>query len=224
MELPATLDIVWIGKHSNGHAYTIASTPSYLASLLLGLVAICTKGHEQQRLRKFLGRVLWASRPGHAAVPVLAGAYTWLTWGSANARHTPKAVARGITEAIAINFTLWRAARTPTHGERWFVDAAPFKSVYVIGHTVGYRLSQAPAGVRSHQVAELYGLQRVIKLVAYRHCQDVEILGDNLATLQQVVHQCARVPLRPQQRILRRIHHTMRWSGVAPRIYWGASE
>ena len=52
----------------------------------------------------------------------------------------------------------------------------------------------------------------------------MEIVGDTLATLQQVVHQRARAPLRHQQRILQRIHHAMRRGHVRPRIYWVASE
>ena len=50
-----------MGKHVNAHTCTTRSDPGYLASLLLGLVATCTKGYEQQRPRRLLGRVLWAS-------------------------------------------------------------------------------------------------------------------------------------------------------------------
>ena len=116
---------------------------------------------------------------------------------------------------------------THGYGTCWFVDAAPHKSLYVIGMwgaDLGCRIWQAPAWVQSQQVAEPYGLQPAIKLAAYRGQTEVEIVGDNLATLQQVVHQHARAPLRHLQRILRRIHHAMRWGHDRPRIYWVASE
>ena len=132
-------------------------------------------------------------------MPFLVGAYVWLQWGPTKAKHTPKAVARGVAKAIAITFTPRRAAHTPADGDRWFMDAAQYKSFYVVGlwgANVGYRLWQAPAWVRSQQVAELYGLQEAIKLAEYRKCRDIEIVGDNLATVKQVVHQCARAPLR----------------------------
>ena len=86
------------------------------------------------------------------------------------------------------------------------------------GADLGYRIWQAPHWVRTQQVAELYRLQAAIKLAAYRGQTDVEIVDDNLATLQQVVHQRVRAPLRHQQCILRRVHHAMRWGRVKPRM------
>ena len=79
-------------------------------------------------------------------------------------------------------------------------------------------------GVRSQQVAKRYGLHQAINLAAHRGCQDIGIVGDNVANLQQVVQQRVRAPLRCQQGILRRIHHALRWGGVSPRIYWVASK
>ena len=75
------------------------------------------------------------------------------------------------------------------------------KALYVVGmwgKDLSYRIRQAPAWVRSQQVAELHGLQAAIKLGAYRGHPDVEIVGANLGTLQQVVHQRARAALRHQ--------------------------
>ena len=72
-------------------------------------------------------------------------------------------------------------------------------------------------------MAALYGAQGAIKPAAYRGQADVQIVGDHVATLQQVVHQRAQAPLRHQQRILRRIHHAMQWGRVGSRIYRLAS-
>ena len=102
------------------------------------------------------------------------------------------------------------------------MDAAPYKSLFVVGlwgQDLAYCVWQALTWVRTQQVAELFRLHQAIKLAAYRDHTDIDIVGDNLATLQQVVQQRARAPLQHQQRILRRIHHTMRWSGVTPRMY-----
>ena len=52
----------------------------------------------------------------------------------------------------------------------------------------------------------------------------VDVVGDELVTLQQVVQQRTRAPMRHQQRILRRLHHTLRRSGVTPHMYRVASE
>ena len=76
----------------------------------------------------------------------------WLEWRPATCRRTPQAVARGISEAIAIAFTPLTAATTPSDGTRWFFDAAPHKSPYVIamwGKDLGCRIWQAPAWVRT---------------------------------------------------------------------------
>ena len=78
---------------------------------------------------------------------------------------------------------------------------------------------QAPTWIRSQQSAELYGLHAAIKLATYRRLSGLDIVGDNLATLMQITHMRAGAPLRAQQRIVRRAHHTLRWSGVQPRLY-----
>ena len=70
------------------------------------------------------------------------------------------------------------------------MDAAQYKSFYAVGmwgRDIGYRMHQAPARFRSQQVAELYGPHMAVKLVAYRRVRDPDIVGDNLATLLQVV-------------------------------------
>ena len=46
-ELTPSLEVLWMWKHVNGHDYTITSEPGYLALLLLGLVAMGTKGYQQ---------------------------------------------------------------------------------------------------------------------------------------------------------------------------------
>ena len=57
-ELTPTPEIQWMGKRINGTDYTISPEAEYMASLLVGLVALLTKGYRQQRLRRLLGRVL----------------------------------------------------------------------------------------------------------------------------------------------------------------------
>ena len=77
-ELTPTPEIQWMGKRINGTDYTISPEPEYMASLLVVLVALLTKGYHQQRLQRRPGRILWASRPGNTTMPFLAGAYPWL--------------------------------------------------------------------------------------------------------------------------------------------------
>ena len=87
------------------------------------------------------------------------------------------------------------------------------------GEDLGYRLWQAPVWVRSQQAAELYGLYEAVKLAAYKNLRGLGVVADNLATLTQVTHMRAKAPLRAQQRIVQREQHTLRWSGVVPRLY-----
>ena len=104
----------------------------------------------------------------------------------------------------------------------WVLDAAPYKSLFVVGlwgQDIGYCMWQTPNWVQTQQVAELFGLHEAIKLAACRGKHDIDIVGDNVATLQQVTHQRARAPPRLHQRILPNVHHTMRPSGVTPRMY-----
>ena len=44
-ELTPTPEIQWMGKRINGDEYRILSEPDYLASLLMGLVGLVTKGY-----------------------------------------------------------------------------------------------------------------------------------------------------------------------------------
>ena len=59
--------------------------------------------------------------------------YASMQWMPSAAKHTPPAVARGISEAIAIALRPRRAPCIPSKGTRWFVDAAPYKSLFVVG-------------------------------------------------------------------------------------------
>ena len=226
-ELEVMDHIQWMGKHIDVSSHTLCSDTSYLAALVMSWISLCTTGYTQRGLRRILGCVPWASRPGHTAVPFLAGAFAWLQWGMTSSKHTPHAVARGLAEAITPCFRPWRAAEPPQEGPRWFVDTAQHKGVYVVGlwrANTGYRNRQAPAWLRSQHSAELYGLHEAIKIAAYRRLKGIDVVGDNLATLTQIMHMQARAPLRAHHQIPRCVHHTLRWSCVQPRMYWVVSQ
>ena len=118
----------------------------------------------------------------------------------------------------------------PVHndtGRTVYVDAAQSSGGYVAGmiHTTGdCRVWRAPPWIRNQQAAELFGLERVLKVAAYTGSQHTKVVGDNLASLIQVVQGRARIRAPAQQRLLRRIAHCLRWSGLQAQVSWVASE
>ena len=144
-------------------------------------------------MRQFLGKALWATRPSNSAMPFLAGAYAWSVWGPPMSKYTPPAVLRGMMAAVAMGARPWRAPPPlPVHndtGRTVYVDAAQSSGGYVAGmiHTTGdCRVWRAPPWIRNQQAAELFGLERVLKVAAYTRSQHTKVVGDNLASLIQV--------------------------------------
>ena len=135
-------------------------------------------------MRQFLGKALWATRPGNSAMPFLAGAYAWSVWGPPMSKYTPPAILRGMMAP---------PPPPPVHndtGRTVYVDAAQSSGGYVAGmiHTTGdCRVWRAPPWIRKQQAAELFGLERVLKVAAYTRSQHTKVVGDNLASLIQVV-------------------------------------
>ena len=73
-ELAPSTTLQRMGKHIDGHNYMVRCDTAYLASLIVGVPAICTTGYHQRQLRQLLGRILWAPRPGSCAMPFPATA------------------------------------------------------------------------------------------------------------------------------------------------------
>ena len=122
-----------MGKHIDGAGHTICSDTSYLAALVTSWISLCATGYTQRGLRCILGRILWASRPGNTAMPFVAGVFAWMQWGPTSSKHTPPAVAHGLAEAITLCFRPWHAVEPSQERPRWFVDAAQYISMYVVG-------------------------------------------------------------------------------------------
>ena len=100
--------IQWVGKEIDGHQHTIASSAPSVSSLIVSWVRLATSQYRQKRMRQFLGKALWATRPGNSAMPFLAGAYAWSVWGPPMSKYTPPAVLRGMMAAVAIAARPWR--------------------------------------------------------------------------------------------------------------------
>ena len=105
--------IQWVGKEIDGHQHTIASSAPSVSSLIVSWVRLAASQYRQKRMRQFLGKALWATRPGKSAMPFLAGAYAWSVWGPPMSKYTPPAVLRGMMAAIAMAARPWRAPPLP---------------------------------------------------------------------------------------------------------------
>ena len=97
------------------------------------------------------------------------------------------------------------------------MDTAPHAHGYVAGmvtESSHSRVWHAPLWIRNQRAAELFGPEQVIKLAACEKSAHAWLVGDNPAALLQVVQGKARVRAPAQQRLLSRITHCLRWSGL----------
>ena len=81
--------ITWMGKHLDGLCGTVSTGASYLVGIVVLWLNLCTRGYHCQPLRRLLGKLQWALRPGRGAAPFLAGPYAWLHRGPPVAKCTP---------------------------------------------------------------------------------------------------------------------------------------
>jgi hypothetical protein len=222
-----TQAIQWMGKSLDGTNHSIANLPAMLASLVRLWLRLATLGYSQRTLRRLIGKLIWATRPGRAASPFLAGSFSWLHWGPFRSKFTPPKILRGLLEAIAIAFHPWFGQPCPGSSETWYVDAArQFHSFYVgLWAPPGkLRITQCPPWVKSQQAAELFAVEFAIRVAAYEGKRALSVATDNMAAVFSTLHTKASTKLHAQNRILRRMQHLMRWACLHVSISWVPSD
>ena len=99
-----------------------------------------------------------------------------------------------------------------------YVDAAEWKSTYMVGvwsDEARARLWEAPATVWNQQAAELSGVEKAVKMAAYRGMKKLNLGVDNLAAVWAVLSRRSKIHHRDRATMVRRIQQTLRWSGMA---------
>jgi hypothetical protein len=218
-----TQAILWMGKLLDGNQLSIANTPAMLAALVRLWLRLATLGYHQRTLRRLIGKLIWATRPGRAASPFLAGCFAWLHWGPTRSKFTPPKVLCGLLEAIAIACHPWCGQPSPPFPHPWYVDAAKqFHSFYagLWAPPDKLRITKCPSWVKSQQAAELYAIECAIRLAAYEGRRAISIATDNQAALFSTLHSKASTKLLAQNRILRRMQHLLRWACLHVSISW----
>jgi hypothetical protein len=241
-----TQKMSWMGKELDIVQGSIAATPMSVAGVILLFARLASKGYRKNWIERLIGKIHWLARPAKGGLSFLAGPTAWKTWGPEKSAYTPPKVLSALMESIAFAIHPWmpdpevtkkEVARsgegtrlggaTPRDGQ-WYVDAAKMRGgayyAGLWGEVVGTRVWRAPAWVRSQQQGELFGLEMGIKLAAHRGLKKVHIVGDNVGTLFQALKGRAGIGFRVQNRILRRITHTLRWSKLRLGLSWVGSK
>ena len=102
-----------------------------------------------------------------------------------------------------------------------YVDAAEWKSTYMVGvwaDDAGARLWEPPPTVWNQQAAELLGVEKVVKMAAYRGMKELNLGVDNWAAVWVLLNRRSKIHHRDRAAVVRRIHKTLRWSGLALRL------
>ena len=218
-----TQAIQWMGKLLDGTHLSITNLPSYCSDVVRLWLRLATSGYCQRTLRRLVGKLVWATRPGRAAAPFLAGCFAWLHWGPCQARFTPPKVLRGLLEAISIALHPWVAEQHRESGPIWFVDAAKqFHSFYVgmWAKACPIRILKCPPWIKTQQAAELFAIECAIRIAANQGQRSITVTTDNIAAAHSTLHRKASVSLVAQNRILRRIQNLLRWSDLHVSLAW----
>ena len=82
----------------------------------------------------------------------------------------------------------------------------------------GARLWEAPATVWNQQAAELSGVEKAVKMAAYRGMTRLNLGVDNLAAVWAVLGRKTKIHHRDRATTVRKIQQMLRWSGLALRL------
>ena len=114
-------------------------------------IKLATLGYCRKTLRRLPGKLAWADRPSRETSPHTSGPLAWV-------KYTPSKVLKALGQAIATTIGPWVAnSRTVGEEVRMYVDAAEWKSTYMVGlwsDKAGARLCEAPVTVWNQQAAE----------------------------------------------------------------------
>ena len=193
--------VKWMGKVVGGDQGGVQNALALQAHLVCCWLRLATTGYSDKGLRRMLGKPQWALRPGRGAQPFLAGAYRWLNQGPSTAKCTPPKVLRGLMEGIACALVPW-----VPHG------------------ALGMRIKRLPGWVATQQAAELAGIVETVRTGAYGRVQFLRIYGDNMSSLFSAMKGRAATACDAQNRLLRQLQHTLRWSGAVVELLWVKGE
>ena len=223
----------WMGKDVDLRGRRVAPAASAVAAVVAAWVRLALKPYTDVALRQLLGKLGWLGRPGNLGGCFLAGARSWLRWGPRWAWRTPPAVVRGLCEAMAQCYRGWELDTTSAGpAVRVFVDAARCALTtganpsYCVGSwgPGGADLALCPAWVTTQQAAELWGTLVALDDAHARRARRLVLVGDNMGALAQLLWGRAGAGRVQQQRILRRIAHRLRWTGLQVTLCWVQSE
>ena len=99
-----------------------------------------------------------------------------------------------------------------------YVDAAEWKSTYMVGvwsDEAGARVWETPATMWNQQAAELSGVEKEVKMAAYRRKTKLHLGIDNLAAVWAVLGRKSKIHHRDRASTVRRLQQTLRWSALA---------
>ena len=219
--------VKWMGKVVGGDQGGVQNAPPLQAHLVCCWLRLATTGYSDKALRRMLGKLQWALRPGRGAQPFLAGAYRWLNEGPSTAKCTPPKVLRGLLEGIACALVPWVPHGTLGSTDTFYCDAARQGQNYYVGirgDTLGMRIKRLPDWVATQQAAELAGIVETVRTGAYRRVQFLRIYGDNMSSLFSAMKGKATTACDAQNRLLRQLQHTLRWSGAVVELLWVKGE
>ena len=219
-------NVTWMGKALNLSGPRIAPSVAFVADVVSRWLTVALRPYRFKSLQRLLGKIVWLGRPGASVGAFLAGPRQWLRHGPMSSHRTPFSVVRSLLEAIAASFRGWEPALSSTTPPiRIFADAAPdpqFPGRYMVGlwTRAGPTIRRAPVWVDNQQSAELFGALAALDLVRGIDQPHVELILDNMGAIGQLVWGRAHADLYPQQRILRRLAHKIRWMGAVIRLYY----
>ena len=163
----------------------VQNAPALQAHLICRWLRLATTGYTEKALRRMLGKLQCAMRPGRGAQPFPAGAYTWLKQGPSTAKCTPPKVLRGLLEGIARALVPCVPHSSLSTTETIFYDAAPQGHDYYVGQwgeSLGIRIKRLPVWVATQQAAELAGIVESVPLGAFRDVKFLRLYGDNMSS------------------------------------------
>lgn len=85
---------------------------------------------------------------------------------------------------------------------------------------MGSRFFPCPQWVVTQQAAELFAAYRALTLAVFRKIVTFRLFLDNHAAIFSLLRGRANSPLIPQNRILRRVAHLLRWSEAVASLHY----
>ena len=209
-------EIDWLGKRlvlSGELAGVFAMAGGW--QILIGLWLHTTiLPMSRQHARRVVGRFSWALRPQIGACPFLASWWCHIIWGDSFVRACPLKLVLSLLHCVVMVRRGWTPAivLTPPLASRGliFVDAVFDIHTYKVGLwglAFGGRVFKCSNDVHTQQEAELDGVIKGVRFIVNVNWPVFRLVGDNAASLEQVVGMQASSGLHRHNRHLRRLFY-----------------